>query len=58
MMCLAVVMVVVMLEVGGLSTMAMVEEVATVSAEEADDGWGWLAAVQCNFFSKFHRHCH
>jgi hypothetical protein len=39
-MCLAVVAVAVMMVWEGGSTTAMVEEVATAAAEEADNGWG------------------
>jgi hypothetical protein len=59
MMCLAVVPLAAMSVVGGVSAMAMVEEVAMVAAEEARPWAGWLAARQFNFFVRsFPNHHH
>ncbi len=53
MMSLAVVAVAVMTVVGGVSTMVMVEEVATAAAEVADDGRGRWRLCSVIYFSPF-----
>jgi hypothetical protein len=52
-MCLLVMTVALISVVGEVSTMAMVEEVVTAAAEEADDEWGSWRLCSVIYFSSF-----